>query len=95
MTVAKETVFYWHEAYYNRYMAIGDNFTVTKPDFGKNPLIFFKEAFAELKKVTWPTRSEVIKLTGVVIVVSALVGLYLGGLDFLFTKAIALILSRS
>lgn len=73
-------------------MAIGDNFTVTRPDFGKNPLIFLREVVTELKKVTWPTREQVIRLTAVVIVVSALVGLYLGVLDYIFTMLIELVL---
>ncbi len=76
-------------------MAIGDNFTVTRPDFGNNPLTFFKEAVAELRKVTWPKRDEIIKLTAVVIAVSALVGIYLGGLDFVFAKIIEIILTSN
>lgn len=71
-----------------------DNFTITKPDFGKNPVDFFKEVRAELGKVSWPKRNEVIRLTGVVIAASALVGVYLGGLDYIFTKAVELLLKR-
>lgn len=73
-------------------MAIGDNFTVTKPDFGKNPLQFLKEVRTELLKVTWPSRAEIVRLTGVVIGVSVAVGIYLGGLDFIFAHLIQLIL---
>ena len=47
---------------------------------------FLKEVVAELKKVTWPTREETIKLTVVVIVISILVGAFIGGLDALFVK---------
>lgn len=73
---------------------ISDSFNITRPDFGKNPLTFFKEVKTELSKVTWPKRPEVIKLTAVVIGVSALVGIYLGGLDFVFAKGIELILKK-
>jgi preprotein translocase subunit SecE len=73
-------------------MAIGDNFTVTKPDFGKNPLQFLKEVRTELMKVTWPSRTEIIRLTGVVIGVSIAVGIYLGSLDFIFTQLVQLLL---
>lgn len=73
-------------------MAIGDNFTVTKPDFGRNPLQFLKEVRTELLKVTWPSRTDIIRLTGVVIGVSLAVGIYLGGLDFVFTRLVQLIL---
>lgn len=48
------------------------------------PAKFFREVVAELKKVTWPTREETIKLTTVVIAISVLVGLFIGGLDALF-----------
>jgi preprotein translocase subunit SecE len=56
------------------------------PDFKLNPVIFLKEVKAELMKVVWPTRQEVIKLTIVVIAVSILFGLYIGGLDLVFTQ---------
>lgn len=51
-----------------------------------SPIGFLRETQDELKKVTWPTRAEVIRLTGVVIIVSLAVGLYIGGLDFIFTN---------
>ncbi len=73
-------------------MAIGDNFTLTKPDFGKNPLNFLKEVKTELTKVTWPTRTEALRLTAIVIGVSLAVGIYLGGLDYVFTKLTELFL---
>lgn len=55
------------------------------------PVTFLKEVWDELKKVKWPTRAEVIRLTSVVIIVSALVGAFLGGIDFLLTKLLALV----
>lgn len=70
------------------------SFQFTAPDFGKNPINFFKEVRVELKKVTWPTRSEVIKYTIVVIAVSAIVGVYLGVLDLAFSKSIEAILAK-
>jgi preprotein translocase subunit SecE len=48
------------------------------------PVKFFQEVVAELKKVTWPSRQETIKLTLVVLFVSAVIGLFVGGLDILF-----------
>jgi preprotein translocase subunit SecE len=39
---------------------------------------------SELRKVTWPTRQETINLTIVVLVVAAALGLFLGGLDYVF-----------
>ena len=63
-----------------------------KISFGKRFTNFFKETYAELKKVTWPTRQEVIRGTLLVIGVSLAFSLYLGGLDYLFTKLLDFIL---
>jgi preprotein translocase subunit SecE len=49
-----------------------------------SPVKFFGEVVSELKKVTWPTRENTIKLTAVVITISVIVGLFIGGLDALF-----------
>jgi preprotein translocase subunit SecE len=56
------------------------------------PVIFLKEVRDELKKVVWPTRDEVIRLTAVVIIVSLIVGLYLGGIDLILTKILAMVI---
>ena len=50
------------------------------------PIAFLRETQDELKKVVWPTRQEIIRLTLVVIAISLIVGVFLGGLDFIFTK---------
>ena len=68
--------------------------TFTRPDFRGGPVVFLKEVKAELLKVSWPTRDQVIKLTIVVVVVSFAIGLYIGGLDLAFTKLTDLLLSR-
>lgn len=52
---------------------------------------FLTEAKAELKKVVWPKKEEVIRLTTVVVVTSALVGVFLAGADFIFSRLIRLI----
>ena len=53
---------------------------------------FYRETIAELRKVSWPTRSEAINLTKVVLVVIFLMGAFLGILDYLFTQLFGLIL---
>ena len=53
---------------------------------------FYRETIAELKKVSWPTRSEAIQLTRVVLIVIVTVGLFLGLLDFLFSRLFGLII---
>jgi len=50
------------------------------------PIIFLSEVREELSRVIWPSRQEALKLTLIVIGVSAAAGLFLGGLDFLLTK---------
>jgi len=57
-----------------------------------SPVTFLKETRDELKKVVWPTRQDVVRLTFVVIIVSLVVGLFLGGADFVFTKLIEKVL---
>ncbi|MGH7245763.1 MAG: preprotein translocase subunit SecE [Candidatus Levyibacteriota bacterium] len=54
------------------------------------PVAFLRETRDELKKVIWPKRDEVFRLTFVVIAVSVAVGLFIGGLDFVFTKVLQL-----
>jgi len=58
------------------------------------PVAFFKEVVSELKKVTWPTRTETIKLTVIVIAISIAVGIFIGGLDALFVQAQKMLLGR-
>jgi len=47
---------------------------------------FIKESYQELKKVSWPTKKQTLRLTGFVIGVSVLVGLYVSGLDYIFKE---------
>lgn len=47
-----------------------------------------------MTKVTWPKRDEVVRLTAVVILLSLIVGIYVGALDFSFTKLLEIFVSR-
>ena len=47
---------------------------------------FFKESKAELKRVAWPTKDDVISSIKVVIISTILVALILGLLDLGFTE---------
>ena len=49
------------------------------------------EVVAEFKKVTWPSKKEVINSTGLVVGLSLGMGIYLGGFDFGFTKVIEML----
>jgi len=53
---------------------------------------FFTEVTVELKKVSWPTRNELIGSTLIVIVSIAIMATYIGICDFIFSKAIHLII---
>jgi len=57
----------------------------------KKVILFFKESYAELKKVTWPSREEVASSTKVVLVSISIVAAALGIVDFLLFKGIDLI----
>ncbi len=57
------------------------------------PTAFLRETYSELKLVVWPTRKDVIRLTLIVIILSVLVGLYIGGVDFIFAKTMEFILN--
>ena len=49
---------------------------------------FFKESYAELKRVTWPSREDVIASTKVVLVSVFLISIALGFIDYLLFKGI-------
>jgi len=49
---------------------------------------FFKEVYWELKKVSWPNRSELLEYTALVIFITIVVAAFLGALDFIFIKLI-------
>lgn len=68
--------------------------TPMMPDFKGGPVVFLKEVKAELTKVIWPTRQDVIKLTIVVVAVSLAIGIYIGGLDLIFTKLTDILVQR-
>lgn len=53
---------------------------------------FLKQVRDELNQVTWPTKQHTLRLTTMVIVVSLLVGTYLGLLDYLLTKLMGIII---
>jgi preprotein translocase subunit SecE len=57
----------------------------------KKILQFFKNSFAELKKVVWPSRSEVVSSTKVVIVSTLIFAAVLGLVDFLLIAGLDLL----
>lgn len=55
---------------------------------------YFRGVIKELSLVVWPKPREVIRLTALVIVLSAVVGIYVGALDFGFTNLLSFLLKR-
>ena len=52
------------------------------------PTQFFREVVAELQKVAWPSRQEVVSYSLVVLVSSVAVAALIFGMDFVFTKGV-------
>ena len=55
---------------------------------------FFKESRAELKKVVWPTKADVLSSIKVVIISTIIVAIILGLLDLGFSQLFRLILGQ-
>ncbi len=61
---------------------------VSKNRFG-NISRSIKEIYAELGRVTWPTKEETTRLSVIVVSISIVIGLFLGVIDLAFSKIIA------
>ena len=55
---------------------------------------FIGDAISELRRVTWPTRQETMRLSIMVVAVAAAVGLFLGAVDMGFAQIIDVIVRR-
>ncbi len=67
---------------------VSEKSTVSKAETEKkeNRVVkYFREARAEMRKVTWPTRQEALYLTGIVLAVTVAMSILLWVLDILFT----------
>ncbi|MGH2756942.1 MAG: preprotein translocase subunit SecE [Actinomycetota bacterium] len=61
--------------------------TPTKRERTK-PRAFVKEVIAELRKVAWPTRQEVVAYSMVVLVSVIVIAAVIFGLDYVFSRAV-------
>jgi preprotein translocase subunit SecE len=52
------------------------------------PRQFVKEVIAELQKVSWPTRQEVVSYSVVVVVSVVVIAAVIFAMDYVFTKAV-------
>ena len=62
-----------------------------KPNFFQRTKSWWRQTVAELRKVTWPTKDEVISLTRIVLIITAIVGAILGVFDFLASRLVGLL----
>jgi preprotein translocase subunit SecE len=53
---------------------------------------YLRETWFELRKVSWPTRSEALNLTGIVIVVTTFLSIVLALVDWVFQSGFGLII---
>ena len=52
---------------------------------------FISEVIVELKKVSWSTKQELKEATYLVIISSVMLGLFIGGVDFVLSKFISVL----
>jgi preprotein translocase subunit SecE len=72
-----------------------ENAVVAKPkQWVQSTREFFRDTTGEMKKVTWPTKNEVIGTTVVVIISTLVFALFLWGCDVVFYKAIDFLFTR-
>lgn len=69
-----------------------DNIPVLKRDNVLRRTV--RETYAELRKVVWPTRDEAVKLTTIVVITIIAMSLFFGGIDFILTRLVQLLLAR-
>ncbi len=58
---------------------------------GQSFLIFAKEARIEVRKVVWPTRQEVVRMTLVILAATAVVGVLLYFIDMIIVWVVGLV----
>ena len=54
---------------------------------------WYRETIGELRKVSWPTPQDALKLTKIVLIVMLATSLLLGFLDFIFSRLVGLLVS--
>jgi preprotein translocase subunit SecE len=59
-----------------------------------NIVSFLRDVRVELSKVVWPKKAQVIKLTLTVFIISGIVALYVGVLDYSFVRILEVVIAR-
>lgn len=55
---------------------------------------YFNDTASEMKQVSWPTQRQALFYTLLVVAISAVVALYIGAFDYLFSQAVQFIVNR-
>lgn len=63
-----------------------------KDSFFKRTKKFFKDIKSELKLVSWPDKQQTIKLTGAVLAFVIIIGVIIGGFDYIISSIMKLVL---
>ena len=58
-------------------------------------LAYFQGVWEELRKVVWPTRDELLRMTGIVIATVVLFGVLIGGADYLLSLGVRQVYTSS
>jgi preprotein translocase subunit SecE len=53
---------------------------------------FVSEVTVELKKVSWSTRKDLLDATWIVLLSSVLLGIFIGGTDFVLSKLLGILI---
>ena len=69
-------------------MAVSENEKASKRGIFARFALFLRQVIAELRKVVWPTRKELITYTTVVIIFVIIVAAIVAVLDYAFTKGV-------
>lgn len=66
--------------------------TAAKQKGGNKIVKYFRDLKSEIKKVVWPSRSQVVNNTGIVLVICVICGLVLAGIDLGLSQLVKLLL---
>jgi len=50
--------------------------------------LFFKEVWVEMRRVSWLSQKDVLRYTLIVLGITIVAAIFLGGLDYIFTEII-------
>ncbi len=64
-----------------------------KPKITARLVEYFKDTRGEIRKVSWPTRAQLINLTLIVLAVTTAMALLLGAMDLMFAQLVSLLVS--